>query len=105
MKVDPRPPRQVHAHSGEHEIIKCGAAMVPNTEVLQCGSPGDERLSLRPKEVSCVEVLLPDISPVHETGFGIEAWTVINVKGLQVELASCTLNVELVSRSCGMRAV
>src|SRR5689334_20528784 len=101
MEVDVGVTRHVHAESGIHEVVQRRSAVVPDIELLERGSVGDQELAFGPEVVAGIDVLLPDVDAINKSSLGDEARAVIDVKRLKVELAAVPFQVELVAGSCG----
>src|SRR6266568_6597402 len=101
MEVNVGAARHVHTEAGIEKVVKGGATMIPDIELLQRGPVRDKKLSFRTEVVTRVDALLADIDAVYESGFGGEPWTIVHVKRLQVELASRALEIDLVARPGG----
>ena len=105
VDVDPSATGQVDAETGHHEVVERGAAMIPDTELLDRRSPGDEVFPFRPDSVGGIDVLLTNVDAVDEAGFGDEARAVVEIEALQVELASSALQIDFVAGSCRVAAI
>src|SRR5215469_546306 len=105
MEVDPGTAAHVDAEAGKGEKVEGGSAVVPDAGLLDRRTPGNQEFPLRPHRVGRIEILLPNIHTIHETCFCHEARAVVEVKALQVQLASGALEVDLVARPGRVRTV